>query len=138
MNKNKVMAGQKKNILIVEDEESLAYVIRRVFRTESDRFSVKIVGTIREALVYCEAVVPDLIVADLLLPDGKGYELCSIELKGQRIPTVIMTGYEDERLVQKSKESGAIDYIMKTESSLLELPRIVDRILREQDLQTYL
>ena len=102
------MTDPKKYVLLVEDEESLAYVIRRVFRTVSNRFEAKVVGTLKETLSACEESLPDIIIADLLLPDGKGIELCSADFKGRPVPIIIMTGYEDERLAEEARGKGAI------------------------------
>jgi len=59
-------------------------------------------------LSACEESLPDLIIADLLLPDGKGIELCSADFKGRPVPIIIMTGYEDERLAEEARGKGAI------------------------------
>ncbi len=74
---------------------------------------------------------PDLIIAAWLLPDGNGMEILP-RINGMvTTPLIILSGHGDEKLAVETMKSGAIDYIVKSERTFHELPRIVDRALRE-------
>lgn len=107
------MAGKKKKILIIEDEKDLVFVVR--MRLESKGFSVSEGFSAKEALEKAQEK-PDLILIDLILPDGDGYQLCQ-RLKSNpqtsHIPIIIFTASNLKDLAKKAVEAGAIDYIIK-------------------------
>jgi two-component system catabolic regulation response regulator CreB len=97
-------------VLLIEDEraiaESLAFALRR------DGFAVEHAATIAAARPLCPHC--DLIVLDLMLPDGSGFELLS-ELRsgGLRTPVIILSSRDDEADRVAGLEGGADDYVIK-------------------------
>ena len=63
------------HILVVEDERSHAELIERVFKDCGDRIELTVACNLREAHRYLAESSPDLLITDLVLPDGKGTDL---------------------------------------------------------------
>jgi two-component system catabolic regulation response regulator CreB len=100
-------------ILVVEDEpaiaESLAYSLRR------DGFAVTMAPSLlaaeREAL---GTEVPDLVVLDLMLPDGSGFDLIGqIRRRGQGTAIIVLSSRDSEADRVAALETGADDYVTK-------------------------
>ena len=127
---------QASRVLLVEDDPAHVRIIQRAFETDSGpRMTLVVAASLAEARVVIRQRPPAIIVADLILPDGKGTELIGA-IDGRSFPVVIMTSHGDEGIAVESLKSGAIDYVEKTAASLAEVPRCVRRSLREWTLQT--
>ncbi len=72
-----------------------------------------------------------MILADWILPDGKGIDILPRKDWIVTCPLVIMTGFGDERLAVEIMKSGAIDYVVKSGNVFEQLPAISKRALRE-------
>ncbi len=97
-------------ILVVEDEpaiaESVAYALKR------DGFSVSVAATIAEA----ERGLPDcdLVVLDLMLPDGSGFDLIvQTRRQGRLTPIIVLSSRDGEADRVAALETGADDYVSK-------------------------
>jgi two-component system, OmpR family, response regulator RegX3 len=105
----------RRTILMVEDEESITVPLAEALAREG--FDTEVAGTAAEALELAGSVAPDLVLLDVMLPDGSGYDVCR-ELRSQsRVPIIMLTarGEETDRIV--GLELGADDYIVKPFSS---------------------
>jgi two-component system catabolic regulation response regulator CreB len=100
----------QQHVLVVEDEpaiaESVAYALRR------DGFAVSIadtsLGAEREAKDAC------LIVLDLMLPDGSGFDLIGrLRNGGHTIPIIVLSSRDSEADRVAALETGADDYVVK-------------------------
>ena len=118
------------DILVVEDEAAHAELIRRAFSSQAARFSLIVVSSLAEARSRLAASSPALVITDWRLPDGQGSDLLSGE-GGQELPVILMTSFGDETLAVNAIKQGAADYVVKSASMFDELPRIVERALRE-------
>ncbi|WP_022852835.1 response regulator transcription factor [Thermodesulfatator atlanticus] len=100
-------------ILIVEDEEDIARLVARTL--EKEGFKTKLAFNLAEAQEHINKALPDLVVLDLMLPDGDGLELCKyLRFREQaEIPVVILTAKGDELDRILGFEMGADDYIVK-------------------------
>ncbi len=101
-------------ILIVEDEKDIALLVARALKKEG--FETTVTSNLQEALDLVEKRPPQLIILDLMLPDGDGLELCKhlkIRQQTKEIAVVILTakGEEVDRII--GFEVGADDYIVK-------------------------
>lgn len=97
-------------ILVVEDEpaiaESIAYALRR------DGFSVTIASTLGAA--DREADSADLVVLDLMLPDGSGFDLLGrLRRSGARTAVIVLSSRDAEADRVAALETGADDYVTK-------------------------
>ncbi|HXV53968.1 MAG TPA: response regulator transcription factor [Solirubrobacterales bacterium] len=98
-------------VLVVEDDESIADVLRRTLRQEGHEVRSSIDGI--EALRAAEEFVPDLVILDLGLPGLDGVEVCRRLRAESDVPILILTarGELDDRV--EGLDSGADDYLAK-------------------------
>lgn len=101
----------QKRILIVEDDRTLARVIRDNLVLEG--FSVHAVVDPAAALTYVRSTVPDLILLDLMLPGGDGFELCRALRHRTKVPIVILSARGQKADKLRGLDLGADDYITK-------------------------
>src|SRR5206468_819722 len=96
-------------ILIVDDEpairESLAFALRR------DGFEVSQAATLREARSLSDS--SDLVVLDLVLPDGNGLEFLRSLRSRSDVPVIVLTSRDEETDRVVGLEIGADDYVLK-------------------------
>ncbi|MFA5414313.1 MAG: PAS domain-containing protein [Methanoregula sp.] len=127
------MAADKKSyhVLVLEDDEAHIDLIRRGFQLASGMYRVTFAQTVQDARAILAQDPPDLIIADWLLPDGKGIDILPRKDGHVTMPLVIMTSHGNEKLAVDMLKSGAIDYIVKSEFMFKYLPHIAERALRE-------
>lgn len=118
-------------LLIVEDDNSHARLIELIFKGADPATTLCFAKTIAEARQIIKQKPFDLVITDFSLPDGKGLELLSNDLAGSTCPVMLLTGQGDEKLAVNTMKAGAVDYIVKSEEALRNLPTTVNRILRE-------
>ncbi len=101
----------RRTILMVEDEESITVPLAEALGREG--FDTEVAGTAAEALELASSVGPDLVLLDVMLPDGSGYDVCR-ELRSQsRVPIIMLTARGEETDKVVGLELGADDYIVK-------------------------
>jgi two-component system, OmpR family, response regulator RegX3 len=106
------MAADRRTILLVDDEPGIAEPLAAALRREG--FETKVVGTAADARLAADRIGPDLILLDIGLPDGSGFDLCRELRDGPQTPPVIMItarGEEADRVA--GLELGADDYVVK-------------------------
>jgi DNA-binding response OmpR family regulator len=101
----------KKRILVVEDDTSLARVLRD--NLTYDGFDVDWVSSGNAALKRVKAAAPDLVVLDIMLPDTNGFELCGLLRQGRQTPIIILTARGQKADKIRGLNLGADDYITK-------------------------
>jgi two-component system sensor kinase FixL len=114
-------------VLLVEDDESHAELIRRAFE-DRPAIILTVAHRLDEAVQVLQQGMPDVVIADLRLPDGRGIELCR---GGGNYPIVIMTSQGSEGDAVEAMRAGALDYLVKSDEMFGEMPHVVDRTLRE-------
>ncbi len=124
------MQRENVHILLVEDDEAHAGLICRAFRSQSG-VKLTVATSLEEARSCLGTLSPDLVIADLMLPDGKGTEILSSDQSEVRIPVVVMTSFGNEQAAVEAMRAGALDYVVKSEATLAAIPRVVERALRE-------
>lgn len=117
--------------MLVDDEEAHVDLIRRAFEEYGERFRLHVASSLAAARAYQHEKQPDLAIVDLLLPDGKGTELLALGEQTPSFPIVIMTSHGDERVAVEAVKAGALDYVVKSPTTLADLPRVAERALRE-------
>ena len=128
------MEKESDYILLVEDEASHGLLMQLAFENHPEFERIKLVKTLSEAKRQIEQRLPLLAIADLNLPDGKGTELLNPGLKTNAFPVIIMTSQGDEVAAVDSMKSGAMDYVVKSEQTFMDMPQTVHRVLREWKL----
>jgi len=102
----------KKNILIVEDEQSIINLIKN--RLDSNIYNVDIALDGKQALSLISKNIYDLITLDIMLPHSDGFEICKFLRKKSFHTLIIMVSALDtEDFKQKGYEFGCDDYIPK-------------------------
>ncbi|HET7235283.1 MAG TPA: response regulator transcription factor [Actinomycetota bacterium] len=117
----------KPRILVVEDEEAISEPLAESLEREG--FAAEVAGTVELARAALGREAPDLILLDVMLPDGDGRDLAREIRKDSDVPIVMLTarGEEIDRVV--GLELGADDYVVKPFSSR-ELTARIRAILR--------
>ncbi|MFT5219173.1 MAG: diguanylate cyclase (GGDEF)-like protein/PAS domain S-box-containing protein [Planctomycetota bacterium] len=117
-------------ILLVVDDPGHSELIQRVFETQTS-FVLTATANISTARKILSENLPDLIITDIRLPDGSGMDLLRHSSGGYSCPAIVMTSFGDEGIAVTAMKMGAADCIVKSQESLLGLPKIANRILRE-------
>ena len=101
----------RRTILVVEDEESITVPLTEALDREG--FDTEVAGTVADALELAARIRPDLVLLDVMLPDGSGYDVCRELRRDSSVPIIMLTarGEETDRIV--GLELGADDYIVK-------------------------
>ncbi|GAA0763308.1 response regulator transcription factor [Clostridium sartagoforme] len=98
-------------ILIVEDDKSINDIL--FYALKSEGYNSYSTFTLNEAKEYLNINLPDLILLDLNLPDGNGFDLCKDISSKCSIPIIILTAKNDVVDKVLGLELGADDYITK-------------------------
>jgi DNA-binding response OmpR family regulator len=117
----------KSRILVVEDEPAISEPLAE--HLERDGFDTEIVETLADARAAFDRQQPDLILLDVMLPDGDGRDLARDIRKSSDVPIVMLTarGEEIDRVL--GLELGADDYVVKPFSAR-ELSARIRAIMR--------
>src|SRR5918992_4116349 len=105
---SEVQAGR---VLVVEDDDAIADVLRRTLRQEGHE--VRSSGDGVGALDAAEEFVPDLVILDLGLPRLDGVEVCRRLRAEGDVPILILTARTDTEHRVEGLDSGADDYLVK-------------------------
>ena len=100
-----------KKILLVEDNEAIQKGLK--YSLEQEKFVVELardVKTAKDKLVKSEF---NLIILDVMLPDGSGFELCRDIKKNMTTPILFLTAKDEEQDVVNGFDLGADDYVVK-------------------------
>jgi signal transduction histidine kinase len=118
------------HILLVEDEADHADLICRALRSSPERTETTVAHSLAQARASLAVSAPDLLIVDLLLPDGRGTELLPANGEAAPFPIVILTAYGDEQAAVEAMEAGALDYVVKSAETLTDMSHIARRALR--------
>jgi len=100
-------------VLIVEDNESASGALRVLFEATGHR--VQVASTVSEAVSMVTETRPDLVLLDLTLPDGEGFDVVQrIDALGMpRPPMVAVTGHDDPAIAIRCNELGLLGVLVK-------------------------
>ena len=116
------MAMARKRILVVEDEASIVTPLAEALGREG--FDTDIAGTAAEALELAGKNAHDLVLLDIMLPDGSGFDVCRELRRTSDVPIVMLTARGDEADRVVGLEMGADDYVVKPFSAREVVARI--------------
>lgn len=117
------------NILLIEDTESIIKGLTYSF--EKNNYNLIAKTTIKDAKEYLSSSSNiDLIILDIALPDGNGFELFLNVIKNLKIPTIFLTAKDEEDDIVKGLDIGAEDYITKPFSAKELMARVNKILLR--------
>ncbi len=117
------------NILLVEDNQTIIKGLKYSF--EKNNYDLMYKTSIIDTKKYLmENPKLDLIILDIMLPDGNGFELFKNNIKKLNIPTIFLTAKDDENDIVTGLNIGAEDYITKPFSTKELLARVNKILLR--------
>lgn len=100
-----------KKILLVEDSDSIILGLK--YSLEQENFNVKVTKTEEDTKKIIEKENFDLILLDITLPDGNGFNICKFVKERKDIPIIFLTARDEETNVVMGLDLGADDYIIK-------------------------
>jgi two-component system, OmpR family, response regulator RegX3 len=113
---------ERRRILLVEDESSISGPLAAALEREG--FDATVAASAGEALEVAPGLSPDLVLLDLMLPDGSGFDVCRELRSTSEVPVVMLTARGDEADRIVGLELGADDYIVKPFSAREVIARV--------------
>jgi len=98
-------------VLVVDDEPQVLRGLRAILRGEG--FQVDVASNKAEVLDAVASRPPDILVLDLVLPDGSGVEVCEEIRRWSALPIIVLSAVGDEREKVRALNAGADDYMTK-------------------------
>jgi CheY-like chemotaxis protein len=114
----------KMRLLLVEDHSDTALTISRLLRDAG--FAVTTASDVASASAAAEREPFDLLVSDLGLPDGDGYEIMRRICAIRSMPGIAMSGYGMNEDRRRSREAGFVEHLVKP----IDVPQLIDAIRR--------
>ena len=117
-----------RDVLLVEDEQVILYSNKFLLERRGG-YTVRTAECLADAKKEVEKKMPDIIVLDIMLPDGSGLDLLKELRQKSNVPVLLLTALSESRDELSGLESGGDDYITKPYDNSVLLARI-DMILR--------
>ena len=111
-------------LLIVDDQPLNIRLLHQVLQADYEIF---VATSGKDALAFCEAQPPDLILLDVVMPDLDGYAVCrrlKLDPRTCEIPVVFVTSQSDSTEEEDGLAAGAVDFISKSASANVMRARI--------------
>ncbi|MDR1966452.1 MAG: diguanylate cyclase [Synergistaceae bacterium] len=128
--------GEKRKILVVDDEKSNLAVLNQILSME---YTVLTARSGEEALKRVEADSPDLILLDIIMPGMDGFQVL-VKLKGadhtKNIPVIVITGLSGENNEERGFFLGAVDYITKPFKNAIVKARVRTHMMIVNQMRT--
>jgi two-component system KDP operon response regulator KdpE len=105
------MTATAPRVLVVDDEPQIVRGLKIILRSAG--YAVEAAETKAEALAALASRPPDALVLDLVLPDGRGVELCEEIRRWSQLPILVLSAVGDEREKVRALDAGADDYVTK-------------------------
>lgn len=114
-------------LLYVDDEESLRTLVQSHLSLEG--FDVETAANGHQAVAVLQKQEFDLVLLDLRMPDGDGFEVLRfLNERGSQVPVIVLTGVDDVSIASECVKLGAADYLTKP-YNFHELIDSVERVL---------
>lgn len=125
--------GQKKKILLVEDDDTLAEVYRQ--RLELEGFEVRRSNNGEIALKDAVEFHPDLVLLDVMMPNLNGFDVLDIlrnSPQTRNVHIIMLTALSQPKDAEKAKRLGADDFLVKSQ---VVIGDVVQRIKHQLNIQ---
>ena len=104
-----------KKVLVIDDDDSARALIKHILNREN--FDIECLEDGQQAKQRINTKgLPDLILLDLMMPYCNGFEVMDIINKNKdwtKVPVILLTGRNDEKVILKAVKSGFADYVVK-------------------------
>src|SRR5437879_10906738 len=115
------------NVLFIEDDPAVAEMYK--LKLELDGYRVTVAKSGEEGLDHAKSQVPDIVFLDIRLPKMDGFAVLE-ELRADPdttdIPVVILSNYSEQELVERGLNLGALEYLIKSETTPAKLSKGVE------------
>ncbi len=124
--------SEEVQVLFIEDDPTVAQMYK--LKLELDGYSVTMAKDGEEGLQLVDRIQPDIIFLDIRLPKMDGFAVLE-SLRGRQetrhIPVVILSNYGERELVERGLKLGALEYLIKSQTTPANLSRGVEGWLKE-------
>ena len=131
------MVEEEVKVLLIEDDEFTAEMYR--IRLAGDGYEVVIARNGREGLDLATSALPDFVYLDIRLPILDGFEVLE-QLRANpvtaNIPVIILTNYGEEEFRDRGLKLGALDFLVKSDTTPAQLSETVERVTGPRSLPT--
>ena len=120
-------------VLFVEDDPTVAQMYR--LKLELDGYQVIMAKDGEEGLRLANEVDPDIVFLDIRLPKVDGFSVLEglrSDDRTRNVPVVILSNYGEQDLVDRGLKLGALEYLIKSQTTPAHLSRGVENWLREE------
>jgi DNA-binding response OmpR family regulator len=122
---------KKGKVLLVDDDPLIIRMYE--YRLRHDGYQVFLAFDGEGAIIEAKKSLPDIILLDLMMPKMNGVEALKFfkkESDTKHIPVIVLTNLgDDPSYISLTKELGAIDYLVKADTSLKELTQRVENVI---------
>ena len=125
------MKADRLRIMILEDETAHVEAIRRAWEDAETDVEIQVAGTLREYHNLVNIKPPDIALVDMMLPDGRAFEVLTQPPEDGLFPVLIMTSYGNEKMAVEALKAGALDYIVKSPDAFTAISHTLSHALRE-------
>lgn len=122
-----------KRIFFVEDDLSLIHGLSFALRQQG--YEVIVARTCLEAETLWQAGGFDLVILDVTLPDGSGFDLCRLIRQSSKVPILFLTAADEETDIIMGLDIGGDDYITKPFKLAIFLSRVNALLRRSGDFR---
>lgn len=130
---NESRAGRDRvRVLFVEDDPSVAQMYK--LKLELDGYDVEVAADGENALAIAQDRPPEIIFLDIRLPklDGFGVlEALRTDSRTRHVPVVILSNYSERQLIDRGLRLGALEYLIKTQTTPAHLSRSLETWLKD-------
>lgn len=120
------------NVLFIEDDPAVAEMYK--LKLELDGYRVRVAKSGEEGLEQAKASVPDIVFLDIRLPKMDGFAVLKrlrADPVTRNMPVIILSNYGEKDLVDKGLKLGALDYLIKSETTPASLSKGVQDWVKE-------
>lgn len=125
-------ADEEVRVLFIEDDAAVAEMYR--LKLELDGYTVTVAPDGEEGLRIARESPPDIVFLDIRLPKMDGFavlEQLRADAGLQHVPVIILSNYGEAELVERGLKLGALDYLIKAETTPSTLSRGVGKWIKE-------
>jgi len=125
------LSGEKKRILVVDDEEDVTDYISRALKTARKGYLVQSTNNGYEACLRLPDFLPHLVILDIRMPGIDGREVLKVikEHPSCEAKVLVITGFPED--LNEMRELGADDYLIKP-IKMVELRKRVTKLLSKE------